>query len=68
MQEVYTFAQIKEFWNLYQNTKAWRVLRDGKWKLYKKSPDTGDGATKVTMIHVKDHMEFPKFIEVFVNG
>ena len=65
MDEVYTLPQIKERWEDYQKAKAWRVLRGGKWRVYKKAPDTTDGATRAEMIKLKDHISFPKFIEVF---
>jgi hypothetical protein len=65
MEETYTISQIKDLWNDYQTAKAWRVLRDGKWKVYKKAPDTTDGATSAEMIRIKDHVSFPKFLEVW---
>ena len=65
MEEVYNMTQIKELWQEYKEAKAWRVLRDGKWKLYKKAPDTTSGATRCEMINVKEHIEFPKYIEAF---
>jgi hypothetical protein len=65
METVYTKAQIKETWDEYQKAKAWRILREGKWKLYTKSPDTTNGATKATMVNVKDHISFPKYMELY---
>ena len=65
MEAVYTLPQIKELWEAYQNAKAWRVLREGKWKIYRKSPNIEDGVTKCEMIKLKDKMSFPKFMETF---
>ena len=65
MDKVYTLPQIKERWEDYQKAKAWRVLRDGKWKVYLKHPNTTDGATKAEMILLKDKISFPKFLEMF---
>lgn len=65
MDQVFTIGQIKDAWTEYQEKKAWRVLRDGKWKLYLKNPDTTDGTTRAEMVKLKDHMSFPKYLEVF---
>lgn len=68
METVYTLPQIKDLWDEYQNAKAWRVLRGGKWKVYRTAPDTTDGATEARMVNLKDHVSFPKYLEVFHNG
>lgn len=65
MDAVFTMSQIKDLWEGYQGKKAWRVLRNGKWKLYTKNPDTTGGATRAEMVKLKDHMSFPKYLEVF---
>lgn len=67
MEAVYTISQIKELWDDYQAAKAWRVLRAGKWKIYRKAPDTTDGATRAEMVDLKNYIDFPKFIEIQDN-
>ncbi len=63
MDQVFTISQIKERWTEYQDKKCWRVLREGKWKLYLNRPNTTAGATRAEMVKIKDHMSFPKFLE-----
>jgi len=65
MEKVYTAIQIKEAWDAYQDAKAWRVLKEGKWKIYRKSPNIEDGVTKCEMVNLKDKMSFPRFLETF---
>ena len=63
--QVFTLDQLKERWEDYKEAMAWRVLREGKWKVYTKRPETTDGATRCEMVKIKEHMSFPKYLEVF---
>ena len=63
MSDVFTMDQIREKWAEYRAAQGWRVLRDGKWKLYMSKPDLTGGATRAEMIHIKNHLSFPKYLE-----
>ena len=64
---LYSAEEIADLWEKYQSSHVWRVLRDGKWKVYFKKPDTGDGATRVDMVKASQVYSFPEYLEV-VNG
>jgi len=63
--KTFTIDQIREQWGAYKEAYGYRVLREGKWKLYMKAPDLTGGVTKCEMVKIRNHMSFPKYLERF---
>jgi len=63
MDNVYTSDQIKEAWDSYQSMKVLKVLKDGKWKVYKDISVARIDATKAEVVKINTVMSFPKFLE-----
>ena len=63
MDNVYTSDQIKEAWDSYQSMKVLKVLKDGKWKVYKNISVSRIDATKAEVVKINTVMSFPKFLE-----
>uniref|UniRef100_A0A6H1ZKH9 Uncharacterized protein n=1 Tax=viral metagenome TaxID=1070528 RepID=A0A6H1ZKH9_9ZZZZ len=56
-----SIEDIKIKWEDYQLAMGWRILKEGKWKIYKK-PDI-DGAIRCEMVKLKDYISFPEYLE-----
>jgi len=58
-----TMEFIKTKWAEYKAARCWRSLRSGKWTVNFKGPDISGGVTRSEMVKVKDHMDFPEYLE-----
>jgi len=65
LSKTYTLDEIRDLWDLYNNTKVARIFKDGKWEIV--PPDSIRGglinATKAEYCLAKMAQSFPEFVE-----